>query len=251
MMSIKTHYALAQAGATDNAKVSAANTLLPKYVLPSCIAWFPCNEGAGTTVTDLSKTGLVLDNGDASTTIAWSGVYATITHNNVAPNAGTVPNIGATDSFIMWVAKKPALTAIANFILGDSAGPYISCSGATIGVDDGSNSADVTVTDPGAGVDQFSAMVFDRNTNIMSVWYGTNAALSITSTPTDTADISSIGAITTVDKISFGITAQNYASAGVAVFSDGIPSDYVTFLQEIKSTAFNASPYLPIRWIGQ
>ena len=250
-MTIKTHFALRQAGETDNASPTIAKSL------PSIgVVYFPMNEGSGTTVTDLGTAGLVLDNGDAATTIAWAGPAnsATITHGNAAPNAGTVPDIGATDSFVMWMAvQSNASAALLNFTLGENAGTSVvlQLSGAAIVATDGSNSATVTVSGITVGEDHFVACVFDRSTNLMSAWYGDNADLIITSTPTGTANISSIGAITTAQKITFGSgLAQHYYSCGLITFPGSIPSDYVTFLQEVKASGFSANPTIPSRWVS-
>lgn len=254
-MSIKTHYALKQASETDNGKMNSRTSRSS-----ACKLYFACNEGAGTTLTDYGPEGVVLDNADANTTVAYSTAnMMDIIHADAVPNSGDISNLSpGSDSFMVFMHGIPnTLALMFQFCLGSTSANQprfeIAEGNETCVVSSGTDSSaslklgtsTVTLTE-----DVFWAFFCDRTTQTGYLFESLNGAAVALK---DSGSVSNVGSITFANKLSMNtVAAQSVYGFGYYVFENDVPTyaDMLEKLEAIRVNTKSADKSLPVDWIS-
>jgi len=246
-MSIKTHYSIAQAGETDQAfevgSISPANS-----AGPSCKHFFSCNEGSGTTLTDIIG-GANL----ATATNAWgTGPNGGEYHDGADIDEATAAafNDFTTNDFAFFFVADRGDQGFAAAVKMGKTNDVGGAGGSVVGggefgasIDDGATAVDFTnVALPDDGDTETTEISFGvvRSGNTCALW------------------ISIDGVVTTEAKDCTGLDYQpdqfmtnSTWLYGMAAweFPDGLPTDYAEQFAWMSTQWRAGNKLLPAEWV--
>lgn len=247
-MSIKTHYAIKQAGETDNAQPSTEGSIPPCAVL-----FYPCDEGTGGTIACAAGSGATIT---GAPTLSWAGDANTVSIDHDQAAVTNFPVIGTSPTLIVMVHNVTTTTANSTFTIGAlTTSDVLLCKVSDATIWDSAivqstvatkNASAATVN---VGDDILFGCLLDGSGNYQHVIVDstgtayTGSAQAITANAVDLQNNTSIiiSAASAVDIYCFAMYQ----------FSTAVPSDYETFLEELYANVIAGNKTNPVRWLTQ
>lgn len=252
-MTIRTHKMVEDSGDSNTGIMTAKAHDAPNGLFHMLYA-----EGSGTHTDDTAPTGLVFDNGDANTGVAWTGAAnsCAIDHhssnNEVAPVTGSVvPASPLAKSFMVWHHAEPvALSGQYQLILGndDLTEGAIKLAGSAQWkiVDDSGNNIAIDPADANINQIYFGALFFDRDNGLIYQYSSDNGVVV-------TQELAVIDGSVLTDAITFDNLLSINAFAGIDTYGTGLftfdttptPSQVLADLEIIRQGQLTAAKTFP------
>lgn len=207
---------------------------------PNCKAFFPCDEGSGTSITDIMNGVTIVDSG-----MTWADAHGAKCGEADYDNAANYNLIDIKDKYLLMVHVYTVVTSAAFgiFSLNNKSAPtriYSLSAGSGALVNDSSGAATSAAfsANASAGQVQLLAMTFDPVTGVLNSYDAENGA-----TPalvnTDTANAARLaldGGLYDYEIVinTDGAFSQITHGTAVFAFANGLPSDIVDALSHFN-----------------